>query len=332
MNGKRGRLLIRKGVITVVVPCYNEAETLVQFVEAIRQVQKELVGVRLELLLVNDGSTDNTLSLIKELAGSYPNLIEYLSFSRNFGKEAGLYAGLQHAHGEWVAIMDADLQDPPELLQEMYRLIQDPEVDVVATRRTSRDGEPPVRSWFANLYYKLNNSISKVKLAEGARDFRLMRHQVVESVIALPENNRFSKGIFSWVGYNVVYLEYSNVERSAGTSSWSFWSLFDYAIEGLISFSDVPLTLVSVIGFLSFFLALLFGGYIVLETLIAGVKTPGWASLAVIILGMGGLQLLCLGIVGKYIGKIFIEGKGRPIYILKEKRLFEDQDKNIASN
>lgn len=316
---------MRKGVLTIVVPCYNEQETLDLFVEKMEEIQNDFNQVRIELLLVNDGSKDKTLETIKRLAQQHPDRIEYLSFSRNFGKEAGLFAGLQHAQGEWVAIMDADLQDPPEMLKEMYEIIQDPEVDVVATRRVSREGEPAMRSWFSNLFYKLNNAISDVKIVEGARDFRLMRHEVVESVISLPETNRFSKGIFSWVGYNVVFLEYPNIERVAGQTSWSFWNLFDYAVEGLISFSDFPLTLASYLGLFSFVIALIGGVYILVDTLVAGINTPGWASLSILILGMGGLQLLCLGVVGKYIGKIFIQGKNRPVYIVREKYLFNEE-------
>lgn len=319
------RQLMRKNVLTIVVPCYNEAATLETFVTELIKVQNDLTGVKIELLLINDGSTDHTLDLFKVLAEKYPERIEYLSFSRNFGKEAGLYAGLQHAKGEWVAVMDADLQDPPEMLVKMYKLLQNPEIDVVAARRTSRAGEPAVRSWFADLYYKLNNKISDIKLAEGARDFRLMRYQVAQAVVSLPENNRFSKGIFSWVGFNVVYLEYPNVQRVAGETSWSFSKLFDYAIEGLMSFSDVPLTIASYVGLATFLFALVYGVYIILRTLFLGSTTPGWPSLAVLIVGMGGLQLLSLGIVGKYIGKIFMEGKHRPIYIVKEEHLFNDE-------
>lgn len=319
------RQLMRKNVLTIVVPCYNEAATLETFVTELIKVQNDLAGVKIELLLINDGSTDHTLDLFKVLAEKYPERIEYLSFSRNFGKEAGLYAGLQHAKGEWVAVMDADLQDPPEMLVKMYKLLQNPEIDVVAARRTSRVGEPAVRSWFADLYYKLNNKISDIKLAEGTRDFRLMRYQVAQAVVSLPENNRFSKGIFSWVGFNVIYLEYPNVQRVAGETSWSFSKLFDYAIEGLMSFSDVPLTIASYVGLATFLFALVYGVYIILRTLFLGSTTPGWPSLAVLIVGMGGLQLLSLGIVGKYIGKIFMEGKHRPIYIIKEEHLFNDE-------
>lgn len=309
--------------VTIVVPCYNEATMLETFVKAILQTQEKLSQAFLEILFVNDGSKDETLSIIKELTAEFPERISYVSFSRNFGKEAAMLAGLEHAQGDWVAIMDADLQDPPELLVEMVEILEAGVYDVVATRRVTREGEPRIRSWFAELYYKLNNMISDVKLEEGARDYRLMTRPVVDAVLSLQERNRFSKGIFSWVGFEVKYLTYPNIERKAGDSSWSFAQLFDYAIEGIISFSDMPLTIASFVGLLTFLAASLYGLYIVVSTMIFGAATPGWPSLAVLIVGMGGLQLLCLGIVGKYLGKIFIESKQRPMYIVKEKRLVE---------
>ena len=318
---------MKKNTISIVVPCYNEARTLQAFVVDILAVQAQLPKVFLELILVNDGSADETLGVMRALASEHPNRISYLSFSRNFGKEAAMLAGFEHAAGEWVAVMDADLQDPPEMLLEMHQLITTTEYDVVATRRVSREGEPKVRSLFATMYYKLNNLISDVKIEEGARDYRIMTRPVIEAILSLPERNRFSKGLFSWVGFEVKYLEYPNIERQAGETSWSFTKLFDYAIEGLISFSDVPLTLASYVGLLTFVMAFVYGVYIVIRTLIFGAATPGWPSLAVLVVGMGGLQLLCLGIVGKYIGKIFIENKQRPMYILKEVHLHEEDDK-----
>ena len=318
---------MKKNTISIVVPCYNEARTLQAFVAEILAVQAQLPKVFLELILVNDGSADETLGVMRALASEHPNRISYLSFSRNFGKEAAMLAGFEHVAGEWVAVMDADLQDPPEMLLEMHQLITTTEYDVVATRRVSREGEPKVRSLFATMYYKLNNLISDVKIEEGARDYRLMTRPVIEAILSLPERNRFSKGLFSWVGFEVKYLEYPNIERQAGETSWSFTKLFDYAIEGLISFSDVPLTLASYVGLLTFVMAFVYGVYIVIRTLIFGAATPGWPSLAVLVVGMGGLQLLCLGIVGKYIGKIFIENKQRPMYILKEVHLHEEDDK-----
>ncbi|MCR8969763.1 glycosyltransferase family 2 protein [Facklamia sp. 7083-14-GEN3] len=310
--------------MTVVVPCYNEEKTIQPFIEAILKVQKDLKEVEIELLLVDDGSTDRTLNVIKKLVQHYPDSIEYLSFSRNFGKEAGLYAGLKNAKGEYVAIMDVDLQDPPMMLVDMYRMIQDPNVDVVATRRTSREGEPAVRSFFASLFYKLNNLISRVELAEGTRDYRLMKAQVVDAVVSLSEYNRFSKGIFSWIGFKVKYLEYPNIKRVAGQSSWSFRSLFDYAIDGLISFSDLPLTIASYLGFFSIALALVWGIYMIIAGIFYQASISSMNLLALLILFMGGFQFMCMGIIGKYLGKIFTEDKRRPIYLVREEQLFED--------
>lgn len=314
---------MKKGTLSIVVPCHNEANNLPAFLEAILTTQAQLTTAFIELILVNDGSSDATLQVMRDLAAQHPERISYLSFSRNFGKEPAMLAGFEHAQGEWVAVMDADLQDPPEMLLEMHQLLTTTTYDVVATRRVSREGEPKIRSLFSNLYYKLNNLISDVKIEEGARDFRLMKRPVIDAILAMPERNRFSKGLFSWVGFEVKYLEYPNIERQAGETSWSFAKLFDYAVEGLISFSDIPLTIASYVGLLTFVAAFVYGIYIVIRTLIFGAATPGWPSLAVLVVGMGGLQLLCLGIVGKYIGKIFIESKQRPLYILKEVHLSE---------
>lgn len=315
---QRRKVHLNKTVMTIVVPCYNEEETLELFMSEIMKTQERLPDVLIETFFVNDGSRDQSLDMIKSLKERYPDRVSYLSFSRNFGKEAGIIAGLEHAKGDLVALMDADLQDPPEMLVEMYRLITEEGYDVVGTKRVNREGEPPIRSFFANIYYKINNMISDLKLEEGVRDFRLMRRPVADAVISLPERNRFSKGILSWVGFKTTYLEYHNVERSAGTTSWSFLQLLNYAFDGIISFSDAPLTIASMIGLIMFILSSIYGIYIILRTLIMGTATPGWPSLAVLIVGMGGLQLFCLGIVGKYIGKIFNETKRRPLYIIKE--------------
>lgn len=314
--------------LTLVVPCYNEEDTLELFMAEILKTQESLPHVFFDLLFINDGSRDNTLSKIKSLADRHPSRVSYVSFSRNFGKEAGILAGLQHAKGDYVALIDADLQDPPELLLEMYRLIRTEGYDMVGTKRVNREGEPLIRSFFANSFYKLHNKISDVHLEEGVRDYRLMTRDVVEAVIDLPEQNRFSKGIFSWVGFKVTYLEYNNIERSAGESSWSFYQLFSYAIEGIVSFSDAPLNIASMLGLIMFVIALFYGAYIIIKTLLLGSATPGWPSLAVIVLGMGGLQLFCLGIVGKYISKIFKETKNRPMYIIKEKQIKQETDES----
>lgn len=307
--------------LSIIVPCYNEEASLPLFIDKIKQVQTEMSQVKIHVLFVNDGSTDNTLDVIKQLQKHYSDWIYFISFSRNFGKEAAIAAGLEYARGDYVAVMDADLQDPPHLLPEMYRLLTQEEYDVVGTKRISRQGEPWLRSIFSNWFYKLSNSISFVRLEEGARDYRMMSRQVVDAILSLPERTRFSKGIFSWVGFNTYYLSYENIERQAGKTKWNFFSLFSYAIEGIVSFSDFPLTIASYVGFITFLIALIYGGYIVVRTLLFGVITPGWPSLAVIVVGMGGLQLLCLGILGKYIAKIFIESKQRPLFLIKESQL-----------
>lgn len=304
--------------IAIVVPCYNEEEMLPIYVEKMQALQKEFTEVSLKLYLVNDGSSDNTLNVMRSLYREFPSFIHYISLSRNFGKEAAMLAGLEMTREEYVAIMDADLQDPPELMQEMYRLIKEDNYDMVGTKRVDRQGEPLIRSWFSNMYYSVNNLISGTKLESGVRDYRLMTRQVVEAILFLPEKNRFSKGIFAWVGFDTYYLPYENRERLAGNTSWSFFSLFSYSLEGFISFSETPLDIASFLGLITFFFALIGGLYIVIKTVVWGNPTPGWPSLAVIILAIGGLQLLSIGILGKYIGKMFVETKNRPHYIIKE--------------
>lgn len=304
--------------IAIVVPCYNEEEMLPIYVEKMQALQKEFTEVSLKLYLVNDGSSDNTLNVMRSLYREFPSFIHYISLSRNFGKEAAMLAGLEMTREEYVAIMDADLQDPPELMQEMYRLIKEDKYDMVGTKRVDRQGEPLIRSWFSNMYYSVNNLISGTKLESGVRDYRLMTRQVVDAILSLPEKNRFSKGIFAWVGFDTYYLPYENRERLAGNTSWSFFSLFSYSLEGFISFSETPLDIASFLGLITFFFALIGGLYIVIKTVVWGNPTPGWPSLAVIILAIGGLQLLSIGILGKYIGKMFVETKDRPHYIIKE--------------
>lgn len=268
-------------------------------------------------IFINDGSTDDTLLKLRQL--SKKQNVHYLSFSRNFGKEAALYAGLKEANGDYVTVMDTDLQDPPELLIEMVRILEQGEYDCVGTRRINRRGEPSIRSWFARKFYQLINHIGEVEMVDGARDFRLMTRQMVDSVLELSEYNRFSKGLFAWVGYNTKYLEYENRERVAGQTSWSFWSLFKYSIDGIVNFSEAPLNLASFVGAFSCFVSIIAMIFIVVKTLIFNDPTSGWPSLVCIILFIGGIQLLCLGIVGKYISKIFLETKKRPIYIVKER-------------
>ncbi|HHW4958576.1 glycosyltransferase family 2 protein [Streptococcus suis] len=305
-------------MISVIVPCFNEEEAIPYFYDAMEKVRKEM-GEQFEYIFVNDGSKDRTLTVLRQLSGQ-DRAVLYLSFSRNFGKEAALYAGLQAAQGELVTVMDVDLQDPPEMLMEMKAMLDgNPDLDCVGTRRVSRDGEPPIRSFFAKLFYKLMNKISQVEVVDGARDFRLMRRHMVDAILSVSEYNRFSKGIFAWVGFETEYLPYENVERVAGETSWSFWKLLSYSIEGIINFSDTPLNIASYTGFFTFLLSLVLMVFVVFKTLVFGDPTIGWPSTICIILFLGGLQLMTIGILGKYLAKVFLETKKRPIYIVKEK-------------
>lgn len=305
-------------MISVIVPCFNEEEAIPYFYDAMEKVRKEM-GEQFEYIFVNDGSNDRTLTVLRQLSVQ-DRAVRYLSFSRNFGKEAALYAGLQAAQGELVTVMDVDLQDPPEMLMEMKAMLDgNPDLDCVGTRRVSRDGEPPIRSFFAKLFYKLMNKISQVEVVDGARDFRLMRRHMVDAILSVSEYNRFSKGIFAWVGFETEYLPYENVERVAGETSWSFWKLLSYSIEGIINFSDTPLNIASYTGFFTFLLSLVLMVFVVFKTLVFGDPTIGWPSTICIILFLGGLQLMTIGILGKYLAKVFLETKKRPIYIVKEK-------------
>ncbi|WP_449456338.1 glycosyltransferase family 2 protein [Streptococcus suis] len=305
-------------MISVIVPCFNEEEAIPYFYDAMEKVRKEM-GEQFEYIFVNDGSKDRTLTVLRHLSGQ-DRAVRYLSFSRNFGKEAALYAGLQAAQGELVTVMDVDLQDPHEMLMEMKAMLDgNPDLDCVGTRRVSRDGEPPIRSFFAKLFYKLMNKISQVEVVDGARDFRLMRRHMVDAILSVSEYNRFSKGIFAWVGFETEYLPYENVERVAGETSWSFWKLLSYSIEGIINFSDTPLNIASYTGFFTFLLSLVLMVFVVFKTLVFGDPTIGWPSTICIILFLGGLQLMTIGILGKYLAKVFLETKKRPIYIVKEK-------------
>ena len=306
-----------KDIISIIVPCHNEEEMVPIFHKEIAAVSDQLPDATIELIFVNDGSKDDTLAKMKQVA-ALDERVHYLSFSRNFGKEAALVAGLRHATGDYVAVMDADLQDPPEMLVEMFALIRTGEYDCIGTKRIDRKGEPPIRSFFARQFYQLINRISDTEIVDGARDYRLMTRQMVDAVLEMTEYNRFSKGIFSWVGFETKYLPYENQERVAGQTTWSFWSLFKYSLDGIVAFSEAPLAIAALTGVLSFAVAILGALIIVVRTLVFGNETSGWTSLIVIILGMGGLQLLCLGILGKYLGKTFMETKRRPLYILKE--------------
>ncbi|BAW16793.1 glycosyltransferase family 2 protein [Streptococcus intermedius] len=304
--------------ISIIIPCFNEEESLPLFYAEMEKI-KQQIKEGFEYIFVNDGSKDRTLQVLRDLNQTDRN-VHYLSFSRNFGKEAALYAGLQHATGDYVTVMDADLQDPPALLIQMKNMLdENAELDCVGTRRTTRKGEPQIRSFFAKMFYKLINKISQVEMVDGARDFRLMRRQMVDAVLEVSEYNRFSKGIFAWVGFKTEYLEYKNVERVAGQTSWNFWQLFNYSLEGIINFSDAPLTIAFAGGVVACLLAFFLIIIVIIRTLIFGDPTAGWPSMISIILFLGGFQLLTIGILGKYIGKIFMETKKRPVYIIKEK-------------
>ena len=302
--------------ISLVVPCYNEQEVIKLFYDEIQKIKKDFKNVSFEIIFVNDGSKDKTLDLMRELSEN--DDVRYVSFSRNFGKEAAMYAGLEASTGDYVAIMDADLQDPPALLKEMYEILESKEYDSVATRRVTRKGEPIIRSFFARLYYKIINKISKTEIVDGARDYRLMTRQMVNSVLSLKEYNRFSKGIFSWVGYRTKWLEYENVERAAGETKWSFWKLFLYSLESIVAFSTVPLSIASVMGILFCIVAFIIIIFIIVRTLMFGDPTSGWPSMVCIMFFIGGVQLLCLGIMGQYLSKTYLEVKKRPIYIVAE--------------
>ena len=308
-------------LVTIIVPCYNEEEALPFFLEAVRKTEAEMsaaYGCSFELLFVDDGSTDRTREVLRRFAG--PG-VRYLSFSRNFGKEAAMYAGLQHAQGNYVAIMDADLQHPPEMLKEMYEGLQTGDYDCVAARRESRKGEPPVRSFFARCFYKLINRISDTEIVDGACDFRMMTRPVVDAILSLGEYNRFSKGIFAWVGYKTKWYPYENVERTLGTTKWSFRGLFKYAVDGITSFSIAPLRLVSGMGFLISCVAFIYIIITLIQTLIFGIDVPGYVTTLCAVLFLGGIIELSIGILGEYIAHIYMEAKDRPIYIIKESNL-----------
>lgn len=314
--------------ISIVVPCYNEEESLPLFLRELERVAEQMRqtdDLTFEVVLIDDGSTDGTLATMKREAQRLPAhfTVRWASFSRNFGKEAALYAGLSHATGELVATMDADMQDPPSLLPEMYRIITTEDVDNVATRRTTREGEPPIRSLFARMFYKLINKISKADIVDGARDFRLMKRPMVDAILSMREYNRFSKGIYGWVGFKTRWLPYVNVNRVAGETKWSFFSLLLYSIDGIVAFSTVPLSIASVVGTLLCIVAFFALIFIIVRALLFGDPVDGWPSLASIIIFIGGIQLLCLGIMGQYLAKTYLETKHRPLYIVRESNLGE---------
>ena len=305
-----------KKKISVIVSCYNEEESLPLFYKEMNKVMEEMTSNEFELVFVNDGSNDKTLDVIKSLREK-DTRIRYVSFSRNFGKEAAMLAGLDYATGDYITLMDADLQDPPRLLPEMLEYINDG-YDCVGTRRVTRKGEPPIRSFFARMFYKLINKLSKVEMVDGARDYRLMTRQMVDAITSTREYNRYSKGLWSFVGFKTKWLEFENVERIAGETKWSFWKLFKYAIEGIVAFSTVPLTMAAFLGILFCLIAFIMILVIIFKTVMWGDPVGGWPSLACIIIFVSGIQLFFIGIFGEYLAKTYLETKKRPIYIVKE--------------
>lgn len=305
--------------ISVIVPCYNEEAALPIFCQEITKVFKSM-NCGYELILVNDGSKDHTLDLIRDFAAQDEH-VKYISFSRNFGKESAMYAGFCNAKGDYVAVMDADMQDPPSLLPKMLHILENEDYDSVATRREDRKGEPPIRSFFARKFYKLINKVSDADVVDGARDFRLMKRDMVDAIVSMSEYNRFSKGIFGWVGFKTYWLPYENVERVAGETKWNFWKLFKYAISGIINFSQAPLDMVSYVGIFSTIGSLIALIIIIVQKLIYGNPVAGWASMVCIVIFMSGLILFCLGIIGQYIAKIYMETKNRPHYIASESNI-----------
>lgn len=303
-----------------IVPCFNEEEVIPLYYEEMQKVRKQEEGkIDFEIIFIDDGSKDKTLEVIKKLS-ERDECIHYVSFSRNFGKEAAMYAGFEHANGEYVVTMDVDLQDPPHLIPEMIRSIEEEGYDSVATRRVTRKGEPPIRSFFARRFYGLINKISDADIVDGARDFRMMKRDMVNAILSMPEYNRFTKGIFGWVGFKTKWIEFENVERAAGETKWSFWKLFRYALEGIIAFSTVPLTIVSLIGVIVCIIAFLFLLFVVIRAAIFGDPVAGWPSLICVISFLSGIQLLGIGVVGMYLSKTYLETKKRPIYIKKESK------------
>ena len=306
-----------KKKLSVIVSCYNEEEAIPLFYKEINKVSKTMKELDFEFIFVNDGSKDNTLNIVKEL-NKKDKRVRYISFSRNFGKESAMYAGLEASCGDYVTLMDADLQDPPSMLKEMYQLISDSGYDCIGTRRVTRKGEPPIRSFFARQFYKIINKLSNIEMVDGARDYRLMTRQMVDAIVNMREYNRYSKGLFSFVGFKTKWLEYENIERVAGETKWSFWKLFVYAVDGICAFSTKPLVISAIVGFLFFIISFLMIIVIIVKTLLFGDPVSGWPSLVCIIFFVSGIQLFCMGIMGEYLAKTYLETKNRPIYIIKE--------------
>ena len=302
--------------VALIVPCYNEQEALPIFYEEVMKVVIAM-NCQYELIFVNDGSKDTTLLILKDFAAKNEN-VTYISFSRNFGKEAAMYAGFSNADADYVAVMDADMQDPPTLLPQMVKILETEDYDSVATRRVSRDGEPPIRSWFARKFYQLINKISDADIVDGARDFRLMKREMVDAIVAMGEYNRFSKGIFGWIGFKTYWLPFKNVERVAGETKWNFWKLFKYAIDGIINFSEAPLSIASWAGIGMTFIAFIMMVIVIVRRLCFGDPVAGWASTMCVIIFIGAIQLFSMGIMGQYIAKTYNEAKHRPHYIVAE--------------
>ena len=321
---KKGVLSMSK--ISIIVPCYNEEAVLDIFYKKIVEVS-ERIGEEFEYIFVDDGSKDKTLEIVKSYAQN-DRRVRFVSFSRNFGKEAAMYAGLKESKGDYVAIMDADLQDPPDLLPEMYETVSSGEYDCVATRRKTRKGEPIIRSIFSKLFYKIINKMSQTEIVDGARDYRLMNRKMVDSILEVTEYNRFSKGIFSFVGFNTKWISYDNVERAAGKTKWSFWKLFLYSLDGITAFSTKPLIMSALVGMFFCILAFLMIVLIIVRTCIYGDPVSGWPSMVCIVLFVSGVQLFCLGIMGQYMSKEYMEIKNRPIYIVKE----TEKDVKLSEN
>ena len=311
----------RVKLISIVVPCYNEEEVLPLFYAEITKVMAQIKekhrDTEFELLFINDGSKDGTLREFRKLA-AMDERVRYISFSRNFGKEAGMYAGLQNSKGDYVVVMDADLQQPPAFIPQMYEYVLSGEYDCATTRRVSREGESKIRSWFSRQFYKIMNKISQTEIVDGAQDFRFMTRQMVDAILSMKEYNRFSKGIFSWVGFRTKYMPYENVERAAGTTAWSFKSLFKYSLEGIFAFSTAPLAISSLLGIVSCILAFIMIIFVVIKWLVWGDPVQGYATTICVLLMMGGLQLFCIGILGQYLSKTYLETKNRPVYLIHE--------------
>ena len=307
-------------MISVIVPCYNEEAALPYFFPEIRNVANSMFATKdtiFEFLFVDDGSRDKTLELLRQFAAE-DKRVRYISFSRNFGKEAAIYAGMQNARGDYMVLMDADLQHPPAMVEEMYEALKDGNFDIAAARRVSRKGEPPIRSFFARCFYRLINKISKAEFVDGASDYRMLSRRAVDAILSIPEYNRFSKGIFGWIGFKTKWIEYENVERIAGETKWSFWKLFLYSLEGIVAFSTAPLAIASVMGILFCMVAFIWMIAIVVKTLIWGDPVAGYPTLACLLLLIGGSIQLSLGIIGQYLAKTYLETKNRPIYIVGE--------------